>query len=292
MEALSGDVAVELVTAGFVLSTMFSMGLKLSVSQLVDALRNRQLLGKSLALNLVAVPAVAYLLIRTVSIGPAYATGFLLLAVSPGAPFGPKFAELSESDIAFASGLMAILCLLSVVTIPLSLVVLAPGDIVVDPVAIGWMVLRIQIVPLLAGLGLSYVCASVANRLYPSIQRLSDYTFVGLIVLLVVVYIDEMSSLVGTGALGISAVAVVISLALGYAFGGPAKERREVLATTTTARNAAIALFIATTGFSNPDVLAVVLGFSFISVVGAGILASVWRWPNQLIPTPNYTGRE
>lgn len=292
MEAVSGDVAVEIVTTVFVLSTMFAMGLNLSVGRLLEALRDRQLLSKSLAVNLVAVPAVVYLLVRTISVGPAYATGILLLAVSPGAPFGPKFAELSESDIAFASGLMAVLCLLSVVTIPISLLVLAPGDVVVDPLAIGWMVLRIQLVPLLAGLGLSYVYTSTADRLYPSVQRLSDSTFVGLIVLLVAVYVDEMSSLVGTGTLAISAIAVVISLALGYAFGGPTKERREVLATTTTARNAAIALFIATTGFSNPDVLAVVLGFSFISVIGAGILASVWRWPNQLIPTSNYDSRK
>ena len=59
--------------------------------------------------------------------------------------------------------------------------------------------------------------------------------------------------------------------------GGPIRKQREVLATTTAARNAAVALFIATAGFSNPNVLAVVPGFSFVSVVGAGILASAWR---------------
>ncbi|WP_339106182.1 bile acid:sodium symporter [Haloterrigena salinisoli] len=277
METISGDAFVEAVTTVFVLSTMFSMGLKLSVTQLFGALRDQRLLTKSLVVNLVAVPAVAYLLVRTIPVGPAYATGFLLLAVSPGAPFGPKFAEISDSDIAFASGLMAILSLLSVVTIPISLVVLAPGDVVVDPVAIGRMVLRIQLVPLLAGLALSYMHASLGNRLYPPIQRLSDFSFVGLIVLLVVIYSDSIISLVGTGTLGLSAAAVGVSLALGYAFGGPIQERREVLATTTTARNAAIALFIATAGFSSPDVLSVVLAFSFISVIGAGVLASVCR---------------
>ncbi|MFC6614253.1 bile acid:sodium symporter family protein [Halopenitus salinus] len=277
MEAISGDAVVEIVTTVFVLSTMFSMGLKLSVTQLFGALRDRQLLSKSLVVNLVAVPVVAYLLIRMVPVGPAYATGFLLLAVSPGAPFGPKFAEMSDSDIAFASGLMAILCLLSVVTIPISLVVLAPGDVVVDPVAIGRMVLEIQIVPLLAGLGLSYLYPAFGDRMYAPIQRLSDISFVGLIVLLVVVYSGELRSLIGTEMLAISAVAVGLSLALGYLFGGPVRERREVLATTTAARNAAIALFIATAGFSNPDVLTVVLGFSFVSVVGAGTLAGAWR---------------
>ncbi|MFW5939190.1 MAG: hypothetical protein ACOCQU_01950 [Halolamina sp.] len=50
---------------------------------------------------------------------------------------------------------MAVLCLLSVVTIPLSLVALAPGDVVVDPVAIGRIVVRVQLLPLLAGLALS-----------------------------------------------------------------------------------------------------------------------------------------
>ncbi|RLM53770.1 hypothetical protein DVK07_20915, partial [Halorubrum sp. Atlit-26R] len=58
---------------------------------------------------------------------------------------------------------------------------------------------------------------------------------------------------------------------------GPARATREVLATTTTARNAAIALFIATSGFSDPNVLTTVLAFSSIGVVGSGLLASVWR---------------
>jgi BASS family bile acid:Na+ symporter len=77
MEAVSGDVAVEIVTTVFVLSTMFAMGLNLSVGRLLEALRDRQLLSKSLAVNLVAVPAVVYLLVRTISVGPAYATGIL-----------------------------------------------------------------------------------------------------------------------------------------------------------------------------------------------------------------------
>lgn len=277
MLGISGEAIVESVTTIFVLSTMFSMGVKLSVSQLFDAIRKRQLLAKSLVVNLVAIPLIAYLLLRAVPVGTGYATGILLLAVSPGAPFGPKLAEISDSDMAFASGLMAILCLLSVVTIPISLVLLVPGDVVVDPLAIGKLVLVIQLVPLLIGLGLTVFQSSLADQLYPPVQRLSDYSFIGLIVLLVVVYSDEMVSVIGTGALGISAIAVGASLSLGYVLGGPARTTREVLATTTAARNAAIALFIATTGFSNPNVLTIVLAFSFIGVVGSGVIARVWR---------------
>ncbi|GAB3416668.1 hypothetical protein GCM10027435_14350 [Haloparvum alkalitolerans] len=277
MAGPSGQAVVEAVTTVFVLSTMFSMGVKLSVSQITDALRKRRLLTNSLAVNLVAVPLLAALLVHAVPVETGFAAGIVLLAVSPGAPFGPKLAELSDSDVAFASGLMAILCLLSVVTIPASLWLLLPGDAAVDPVAIGRMVLGIQLVPLLLGLGTSSVVPSLADRLHPPVQRLSDYTFVGLIVLLVVVYSDSLASLVGTGTLGLSAVAVGASLLAGYGLGGPARATREVLATTTAARNAAIALFIATTEFSDPRVLTTVLAFSFIGVVWSALLAGVWR---------------
>ena len=283
----SGEAVVEVVTTVFVLSTMFSMGVTLSVSQLVDALRHRRLLANSLAVNLVAVPLLAALLVRTVSVEAGFAAGIVLLAVSPGAPFGPKLAEISDSVVAFASGLMAILCLLSVVTIPISLLLLLPGDVTVDPLAIGRLVLSIQLLPLLLGLGLSFARPSLAERLYPPVQRLSDYTFVGLIVLLVVVYSDSLLSLVGTGTLGLSTIAVSASLLLGYGLGGPERGTREVLATTTAARNAAIALFIATTGFSDPAVLTTVLAFSFIGVVGSGVIASVWR-QRPLESTPSH----
>jgi len=277
MVEISGEFVVESVTTVFVLSTMFSMGVKLSVRQLVDALGRRRLLANSLLVNLIAVPLIAFLLVRTFSVETGFAAGIVLLAVSPGAPFGPKLAEISDSDVAFASGLMAILCILSVLTIPISLLLLLPGDVAIDPLAIGRMVLGIQLVPLLLGLGMSFAFPSLVDRLYPLTQRLSDYTFVGLIVVLLVVYSGSMVSLVGTGTLGLSAVAVGASLVLGYWLGGPTRGTREVLATTTAARNAAIALFIATTGFSNPNVLTTVLAFSFIGVVGSGLIASVWR---------------
>lgn len=283
MVALSGETVVEFVTTVFVLSTMFSMGVKLSASQLVNALRKRQLLAKSLAVNLVAIPLIAYLFVRTVSVKTGFAAGIVLLAVSPGAPFGPKLAEISDSDVAFASGLMAILCILSVVTIPVSLLLLLPGDVTVNPLAIGRMVLGIQLVPLLLGLGMSFALPSLTDWLYSPVQQLSDYTFIGLILLLVVVYSDSMVSLVGTGTLGLSAVAVGASLVLGYGLGGPARGTREVLATTTAARNAAIALFIAMTGFSDPNVLTTVLAFSFIGVVGSGLIAGVWRRQVKLV---------
>jgi BASS family bile acid:Na+ symporter len=272
----SAETIVETTTTIFVLSTMFSIGIELSLDQLLGALRKRQLMAKSLIVNLLVVPVLAYLLVYLVPMDTGYATGLILIAVAPGAPFGPKFAEISKSGIEFASGLMAILGIISVVTIPVSLALFLPGTVTVDPFAIGWMIVGIQLLPLLAGIGLEYQYSSVANSLYPLIQRLSDLSFLFLIVLLLAAYYDEMLTLVGTSTLFISVVIICGSLLLGYVLGGPERNTREVLATTTAARNAAIALFIATTSFSDPGVLMLVLAFSFIGIVLTGLLAGLW----------------
>ncbi|ADB63036.1 Bile acid:sodium symporter (plasmid) [Haloterrigena turkmenica DSM 5511] len=276
MGAATAGAVVDVGTAIFVLSTMLAMGLSLSVDQLLTAIDEPRLVSKSLVVNLAVVPIVAYVLVRAISVAPGYAVGILLIAVSPGAPFGPKFAELSNSNLAFANGLMAVLGVVSVVTIPATLALLLPGAVAVDPLSIGRLVFGIQLVPLVVGLGLESRYSSVADRLYPPVQRLSDASFVFLLVLLLLVYAGDMLTLLGTGTLFVSSVVVAASLLLGYVLGGPARDGREVLATTTAARNAAIALFIAMTSFSDPDVLTTVIAFSFVGVVGSALIAIIW----------------
>lgn len=271
------DTIVNLTTTVFVLSTMLAVGLDLSIGQLRKAMGRRRLMTKSLLVNLIIIPSLAYLLVRSIPMVPSYAAGVVLLAVSPGAPFGPKLAEISDSDLAFASGLMVILAVVSVVTIPVSLAFLLPGNVSVDPVAIAQLVFGVQLVPLLLGFAVTYLSPPASDALSLPVQRLSDYSFVLLIIVLFVVYVDDMVALVGTGTLFVSSVIVAGSLVAGYVFGGPARSTRDVLATTTAARNAAIALFVATAGFSDSSVLTVVLTFSFLSVVASALLATIWR---------------
>lgn len=277
MIEVSVSAVVEFVTTIFVLLTMFSIGMELSLTRLLAVFQERRLMAKSLLVNTGLIPLLAYLTVRSVPMEAGYAAGVVLIAVAPGAPFGPKFAEISKSDIEFASGLMAVLGIVSVVTIPLSLELFLPGNVTINPLAIGWMIFVVQFLPLLAGIAINSYSTRVKRWLYPPTRRLSDLSFLFLIVLLLVVYIDEMLILVGTGTLFISGVIVGASLLLGYVLGGPRRSTREVLATTTAARNAAIALFIATTSFSDPDVLMVVIAFSFVGVVLSGLFAGMWK---------------
>jgi len=101
MVANTSNTIVSLATTVFVLSTMFAVGLDLSITQLREAMDRWRLTAVSLAVNLVVVPALAYLVVREISLAPSYAAGVVLLAASPGTPFGPKLAEISDGDVAF-----------------------------------------------------------------------------------------------------------------------------------------------------------------------------------------------
>ena len=127
---------VDLMTNVFVLSTMFSIGLELTVSQIVAPLRQRPLMSKALLVNVMLVPLLAITLIISVSIEPGYATGLLIIAIAPGAPFGPKLAEIAEGDVPFATSLMAILTVVSVVTIPVTVALFLPSGVSVNPLGI------------------------------------------------------------------------------------------------------------------------------------------------------------
>jgi len=289
MGLITVTAVVDFVTVVFVLATMLSMGLALTTDEILASLGHHRLMAKSLLVNLVLVPLLAFAFVLAVPMETGHVVGLLLIAMAPGAPFGPKLAEISRSDVAFASGLMAVLGVVSVATIPVTVALLMPGDVAADPAGIARIVVLTQLVPLVGGLAVRARFQSVATRLHPPVQKLSTALLVLLVVLLTVAYAGEMRQLVGTGTLLISTVVVVGSLLLGYALGGPAKSTREVLATTTAARNVAIALLIATTNFTEPAVLTIIVAFGLLSLVVSGPVASLWGRDSQGSPANDQT---
>lgn len=281
MVPITATAVIDLVTVVFVLATMLSMGLALTTDEILIALGQHRLMVKSLLVNLVLVPLLAFAFVLAVPMETGHVVGLLLIAMAPGAPFGPKLAEISKSNVAFASGLMAVLGVVSVATIPITVALLMPGDVAANPLGIAQIVVVTQLIPLIGGLGIKARYQPVATRLHPPIQRLSTILLLLLIILLTIVYAGEMRQLVGTGTLFISVVVVGGALLLGYALGGPAKSTREVLATTTAARNVAIALLIATASFRDPAVLTIVVAFGLISLVVSGPVASSWGRPSE-----------
>ena len=106
------------------------------------------------------------------------AVGFLILAVCPGAPFGPPFAAVAKGNVTVAVGLMVVLAGSSALLAPLLLAALLPlfaGDepLTVDAGKILVTLLVTQLVPLAVGIAVRQARPGLAALLQKPANLLS-----------------------------------------------------------------------------------------------------------------------
>jgi ACR3 family arsenite efflux pump ArsB len=78
---------------------MVLIGLRVPSSELVDTVRDWRLITRAAVANYLCVPVLALALLILFGASPMAATGFLILAVCPGAPYGPPFAGIAGKCI-------------------------------------------------------------------------------------------------------------------------------------------------------------------------------------------------
>ena len=149
---------------------MFATGLGVRLADVVGAATDRRLVLRAGLANYVAIPLVTVVLLRLLDADSAVAIGFLILAVCPGAPYGPPLTALAGGTTALSIGLMVMLAGSSVLVAPLLLPVLLPltpagADVQVDPLGMLFAILVTQLVPLCCGLVLNHRRPDLAARL-------------------------------------------------------------------------------------------------------------------------------
>ncbi|HVK16437.1 MAG TPA: bile acid:sodium symporter [Fimbriiglobus sp.] len=253
------EVVAKVAVLVFVVACMAAAGLGLGVRDVIAPLRRARLVALAVVANFVVAPALAYALIAVIPLERPYAIGLLLLGGAAGAPFLPKLAELAKGDLAFSVGLMLLLTVGSVAFMPVVLPLLIPG-LSADP----WPILRpllvTMLLPLAAGMAVRRRSERWASRLRPVIGVVSNVSMVLAVVLLVGLNFGAMIGTFGSGAVAVAVLFVAVSLAVGYALGGPAPGTRSVLGLGTGQRNVAAALVIATQNFpDDPGVVVMIL---------------------------------
>jgi bile acid:Na+ symporter, BASS family len=258
----------------FVVTCMVAAGLGLGVRDIVAPLRRVRLVLLAVVANFVVAPAVALALTEAVPLDRPYAIGLILLGGAAGAPFLPKLAELAKGDLAFSVGLMLLLMVGSVIFMPVVLPLLIPG-LSADPWAILRALLFTMLLPLVAGMAVKSRSEQWSSRLRPVFATISNVSMILAVVLLIGLNFGAMLGTFGSGAVAVGVVFVSISLAVGYALGGPAPGTRSVLGLGTGQRNIAAALLIATQNFSDPGVVVMLLVSTFAGLVPL-VLAARW----------------
>ena len=256
-----------LFTLAFVVTSMLSMGLSLTVSQILQPLRNTRLVIMALGANFVLVPAVAFALSRIIPLEQDVQIGLLLMGTAAGAPFLPKLAQMARANVAFVVGLMTLLMVVTIVYLPIVLPLLLPG-VEVDAGQIALSLIVTMLVPLLIGLFIKARYEGVAERLQPVMSQISNISLALLLVLMLGLNFKNVVDLFGTGAILATLLFIAISIAGGYFLGGRSTDTRVVLALSSGQRNLAAAFVIATGNFADqPDVLVFLAAAGFVGLV-------------------------
>ncbi|HEX5415120.1 MAG TPA: bile acid:sodium symporter [Chloroflexota bacterium] len=275
----------------FVVATMFSLGLGLTIWQIARIASRFNLMGRALLVNIVLIPLLAYVLVRVLPTNPQLAIGVLLMAMAPGAAFGPKMVQIARAYIPLAVGLVAIVAVLIVFTLPATAALILPGETVIDSMALVQSMVLVEIIPLAFGLALHQWWRPVSRALRPWVTRASTVLFVLVVLATIVVSLPAFPSLLQIPSILAALGTMAGSILLGYWLGGPGVETRRALAITSLSRYAGIALFVADSSFPDPHVRAMIVAYGTIGVIVGAALALIWGHQAR-IPTPEAVPEE
>src|SRR5687768_5014171 len=111
----------QLVTPAFAITTMLAMGMRLTVRQIVEPLRNWKFIVAALALSFVLMPLAAWLIASSLNLEPDLRVGLILIACVAGAPMIPKLVTIAKGDGASAVAMVTLLIVVTVAFAPLAL---------------------------------------------------------------------------------------------------------------------------------------------------------------------------
>jgi BASS family bile acid:Na+ symporter len=258
---------------GFVLSSMLSMGLGLTLGEIATPLRSVRRVVMSLLANFVLVPLVALGLAALLRLDEPFGVGLLLLGSAAGAPFLPKLTQLAKGNLAFAVGLMVLLMVITVGFLPLVLPLLLSG-VSVDSAKIARSLFLLMLLPLAAALVVKARFPAAAARTRPILDRISNLSLILFTLLLITVNVNNVLAVFGTRAILAGLLFIIISFGIGWLLGGPEPDARRVLALGTAQRNIAAALVVAAQSFEDPKVVVMVI---VVAIVGLLILMPLSR---------------
>ncbi len=278
---MSIDQFINVLVTVMLIEMMVAVGLGVRIAELMAVARDWRFVLRAGIANYVCVPAATVGLLLLVHPADALVpAGFLILAVCPGAPFGPPCTKIAKGNVTVAVGLMVILAASSAIAAPLLLRWLLPwlsGDkrLQVDALKIVATLLLTQLVPLGLGLSLRHWRPALAERLQKPANLVSAALSLSTVGLILVVQFRLLTEIGLSGWAGMSAL-LVASGASGWLLGGPGSGSRKAVALTTCLRNVGVGLVIAVGNFAGTAAVTAALTYGIFEIIGSLLLAAGW----------------
>lgn len=235
---------------------MFSIGLRTSGGELINILRDRALLTRTLLANCVLIPAIGFLLVRVFPLTPEATVGILLLAAIPGTPIALQFTRQAKTRLGFAAAMTFMLSLVSVVMTPLAIETM-PQMVQRNERPVLILIAHIALyiaLPLCAGVWAARLAPKIARRLVLPLGLLATVAFVFLMWETRLVRRQALNTIRGRGTILAMFLLLLLSMLIGWLISGPDRETRRVVATATGMRSVIVVLYIARYCFPGSNV--------------------------------------
>ncbi|WP_414476093.1 bile acid:sodium symporter family protein [Microvirga sp. M2] len=242
----------------FSVSSMLSVGFSYSVRDIIDPLRDLRSVLLTLVANFVLVPLLAYAVARLLPLDQAAQIGLMPVATAADAPFLIKLTQLANGDTAFGAGVLVLLLVGTILSMPIVVPFVVPGA-TVSATAIAVPLILTMLLPLGAGLFIDASFQRIADALQPISNIASSIALVVLVTMTFLVNFMAILGVFGTGAIAAAFLVIGGAFALDYLISGSDASNRDVIALATAQRNMAAATVVATQSFGDPDILIMVV---------------------------------
>jgi len=278
---MSLDRLINILVTITLIEMMVLIGLRVKFADIVSTSRNWTLVARAAVANYLLVPSLTVVLLLLFGVNAMVTAGFLVLAVCPGAPYGPPFAGIARADVPEAVGLMVILAASSAILSPLLLRVLLPwaadGEAPqIDPFGIVGVLLITQLLPLMVGLWTRHWRPQLAERLFGPFALASKILNLSVVGLILATQFHMLSEIRVRGFVGMLML-LAGSLIIGWLAGTPSRDNRKTMALTTSLRNVGLGLVIVTGNLAGTQAVSATLAYGIVEVLGALLVALVWR---------------
>jgi BASS family bile acid:Na+ symporter len=279
-----GALALDILTVGFVVTTMLAAGLSSRPIALLRLGRDLRLAALVFTANLVVVPLLGWGVVQAFALGTPAAAALCLMAASPGGPLGTRFAMLQRGDVeSGAAAQLALAVVGSLTFAPTAGLLLgwcgAGAGLRVSVPALILTVVVLQLAPFAAGLAARARAEASALGVARVLGPLSTGLFILVSAGLVASNRTALGEAITSAALPADAVFLVASFAAGYVLASGGVRRRTTLGSVAGIRNMGPALAAAALAFDGDQaVLGPLVVLVLASVVLGLVVAAALSW--------------
>jgi BASS family bile acid:Na+ symporter len=230
------------------------------------------------------MPLGAFVLVKTFGLQAEVAVGLILTGSAPGAMASNVMSYIAKADTAYSVSLTTASTLLCPLLTPGLTFLLAGSILKVDFLAMVLTVIKMVIVPLLAGFAVRHYLKRWVERIlviFPAISVTFIIFICSLVIALNKTYLIMITAPILAAALVLNIYGMLAGYSVGLAF-RMQKARKRTLAIEIGMQNAGLGTILALKHFGEKAAIPAAI-FVFICIITASVMAEIWQ---KQIPEP------